>query len=76
MNFEQWFDFYYGENPRISSDTMMDSQTAWTACKQEVLKILKQNNVIIPETNIRPVFNNDGTWYFGKIDVIKEIEEL
>lgn len=69
MNFEEWFDFYYGKNPRISSDTVMDSQVAWEACKEEVLKILNNNK--------RDCLTNSNDWLeYVRISVINEIEKL
>lgn len=69
MNFEEWFDFYYGKNPRISSDTVMDSQVAWEACKEEVLKILNNNK--------RDCLTNSSDWLkYVRISVINEIEKL
>ncbi len=67
MNYDQWLKKYLSYSDQNKNFSYLPTKDGWDACKQEVLKILKDN--------LKPYSNTSFSSDF-KIDIIEEIEKL
>jgi hypothetical protein len=65
MNFKEWYDDFWGTLTYDHHEAA--SKIAWKACKEEILKILKENNKSVSDM-IRDKFIVDMSLLVEKIE--------